>query len=271
MSRIKDWIRPYFQFLILVLSLGFIVKYDCAKLLFGIITKVGFESSELPSWLRLAYAYDRPAVSIVVIIVILYAIRRSNKDTVLNSDNNTYHNHVYVEYFVCRYLLGYSKCNLKLVPISMQYKLVINNLFPECIYNEGIHEAKDEVVKIIKKNAEIYTSTVNLIISDTYKITIGQLPCTVLNLTTIEIDRSSDDHMRYDSEELLKSVISVVRGFPDNVVEVNIFATTNPTNTYKIAKEAFATGGRDNIKHIYVFEQEKTNARNYASKGIKIY
>lgn len=271
MARVKDWSRPYFQLLILILSVGLTVKYDYAKVLLDVITKVGFENADLPTMLRVAYAYGRIPLSIVIVGFILITIRKLNGKAVLNSNNNMYHDHIYAGYVICRYLLGYSECSLKLVPIPMQYKLVINGLFAKYVYSDGIHKAKDETVKIVKNNDQSYTSTINLVISDTFKITSGQLPGTVLNFTTIEIDRSSDDHMRYDSDELLKNVISVVRGLPENVVEVNIFATTNPTNTYKIASEAFATGGRDRIQHIFVFPQDRTGARNFARTGMKIY
>ena len=77
--------------------------------------------------------------------------------------------------------------------------------------------------------------------------------------------------MRYCSDKLLKTVISTIRDLPKTVVEINVFLTTNPSNTYRIAKEAFATAGRDRIKHLYIFQQEREEPRNFDSRRYKIF
>lgn len=241
-------------------------------LLASIIAKVGYKMEDLPDCIRVASAYGRIPLSIVVFLAVLLWIRHRNKEAILNSDNNYYHNHFYISYLFCARILGYKKCRLKNVPIPMQIKLAVNGVFETFIVDEGIHDApKEDRVVVTRSKDKHYTSTVNLIVSDTYKTTISQLPGNVLSFTTIEIDRSSSDHMRYRSEKLVKQVISTVRNLPKNVVQINAFMTTNPSNTYRIAKEAFATAERDRTKHLYVFQQETEEPRNFKAIGKKVY
>ena len=270
MNRIKDWIRPILQFSAIMTLIVFECIFNASDLLDSFIENVGFQNSELPDWLRIASAYGRWPLSIAVLIIVWLWIRRVNKEAVINPDNNIYHEHAYFSYYICSKFLGYKKCRLKGVPIPIQVKLVVNGVFEDFIINEGIHTAPEKD-KAKVKLPKTYTSTVNIIICDTYKATLKQLPGSVLQFSTVEIDRSSDDHTRYDSEELIKSVISTIRNLPKTVTELNVFMTTNPKNTYRIAKEAFAIAGRDRIKHIYVFSQEKEEPRNYESKGLKIF
>ena len=148
----------------------------------------------------------------------------------------------------------------------------MNAVFETFVFDEGIHDApkSDKVeVKLSKDNP--ITSTVNIVISDTYKATVSQLPGNVLCFTTIEIDRSSSNHMRYKSEELVKQVISTIRNLPKNVTQINAFMATNTSNTYQIAREAFGTAERDRIKHLYIFQQEAEEPRNFRNRGEKVY
>ena len=271
-KQVKDWIRPILQVSILsvLIVLSFVINF--ADLLASILATVGYKTEELPAWLRIASAYGRIPLSIAIVVSAIIGIRHKNKETILNSDNNTYHNHFYLSYLICAKILGYRHCSLKNVPIPMQVKLVTNGVFEKFIIGEGIHDApKEDKVTVTQSKNDSSTSTVNLVISDTYKATIGQLPGSVLNFSTIEIDRSSSDHMRYGSEVLVKELISTIRNLPKNVVVLNAFMTTNPANTYRIAKEAFATAGRDRVKHLYIFQQKSEDPRDYKDKGKKIF
>lgn len=52
---------------------------------------------------------------------------------------------------------------------------------------------------------------------------------------------------------------------------LNIYATTNPMNTKMLAHKVFTQGDRGNIKHLYVFQQEREEPRSYEKKGHKIF
>ena len=271
----NGYFRPsltFFQIFILSVLIVLFFVINFADLLASIIATVGYKTEELPHWLRIASAYGRIPLSVAIVVFAIIGIRHKNKETILNPDNNTYHNHFYLSYLICAKILGYRHCRLKNVPIPMQVKLVTNGVFEKFIIGEGIHDTpKEDKITITQSRDDPFTSTVNLVISDTYKVTISQLPGSVLHFSTFEIDRSSSDHMRYSSEELVKQVISTIRNLPKNVVRINAFMTTNPINTYRIAKEAFATAGRDRVKHLYLFQQESEEPRNFKDKGKKIF
>lgn len=271
-KRLKDWVRPISQGLVLIALLTLGIWFDFGQVLADFIKTVGYKNDELPDVIRIAAAYGRWPLTLAVLIIVTMRIRRCNKGIILNPNNNIYHNHSFVGYCVCRYLLGYTICSLKLVPIPMQFKLVVNGIFPKFIVDKGIHsDLENEKVRIRKPENQKYTIKINMIISDTYQVRLDQLPCSVNAYTNVEIDRSSADHTRYNSEKLVSAVISTVRNLPETVSEINVFATTNPANTYNIANEAFATGDRDSIRHLYVFSQGSTGNRNFKEKGVKIY
>lgn len=64
--------------------------------------------------------------------ITILTIRKMNKNKTLNN-GNIYHDHSYLWFWLCSKILGYEKCNLVLVPIYMQFKLVINDVFSEFI------------------------------------------------------------------------------------------------------------------------------------------
>lgn len=155
----------------------------------------------------------------------------------------------------------------------MQFKLVTAGIFKKYIYEENIHKIKKEKILIhkFKEKKTINTNKINLILSDTYKINFKQLPKNIRNFTTIEVDRSAKDSNRVESEEFVKKVVSIIRKLPLSISEINIFSTTNALHTYKISKEVFMTGGRDVIRHIYVFQQSDVGKKIFEEKGLKIY
>ena len=215
-------------------------------------------------------------ISIFLIIPLLWFFTVHfifNKDSVLNH-GNIYHDHSYFSYFVCSKFLGYKKCNLKNTPIPTQFQLIMNDTFKEFIYDEGIHEApKNEKMPAVRyENIDNIACCINIVLSDTYLIEKKQLPPDVLNLYTIYIERHGvrSSHVRYASEKFVKTVLDTVRNFNPCVEEINIFATLNTKNCYNIVKEVFCTGGRDNIKHIYVYQQNASGARLFINR-VKIF
>jgi len=272
LKKLIDWKRPIFQTCILVTVIILSFVLDFVQVLASIVSNAGLSNSELPPYIRVASTYGRWPLSVTVFIVTLLCIRKINEKAIINPNNNIYHDHAYFSYLFCSLVLGYKICRLRSVPIPMQIKLVTSGTFDAFITEEGIHEASEkDKVKIAYTNAEPYTSTINMVISDTYRIALNQLPETVKQYTTIEIDRSSNDMTRYKSEKLVKAVTNAIRGLPQHVTEINVFATTNPSNTYRIAKEAFSTAGRDRIKHLYAFQQGRNDERDFETSRLKIY
>ena len=111
-KRISDWLRPLFQLFIIatLICLSFIINF--VDVLASIIARVGYKAEDLPNWLRLAAAYGRIPLSAVIILAVLLWIRHKNKERILNSSNNIYHDHPFWSYLICSKILGYKKCRL---------------------------------------------------------------------------------------------------------------------------------------------------------------
>lgn len=211
-------------------------------------------------------------MSIALFIIGLWRIRSYNKDVLMNR-RNIYHRYPYMWYYFCAKVLGIKKCSLILVPIYLQFKLVIHNVFEEfplddCDYPVLENEGN---CAVIKYNFSNEYNEVNLMLEDTYPLEITQLPDNKNNLPTIKISRNDGcDVGRHFSNKFVDSVINVVRAFPDGV-QVNIYATTNPMNTMNIARRAFRMATRGNIKHLFVYQQMSSGNRKFETRGHKIY
>lgn len=202
----------------------------------------------------------------------LYVIRKANSDFAMNS-MMVYHNYCYGWYWFCAKVLGIRKCSLVLVPIYMQFKLTIRGTFKDYPTDEAeypILENESECV-ITVENPDSELDEINIVIEDTYRINKSQLPYNLRNNRSVFICRNNgEDHKRYYSPQLIKSTINTIRKLP-RIKRINVFATTNPKNTYFIAKGAFALDNRGNISSLYVYQQSKDMNRLFELTGHKIY
>lgn len=207
---------------------------------------------------------------LLLIIVLFKFIRKSNENKNLFS-GNIYHDYPYIWFWICSKILGYNSCNLILVPIAMQYKLVIRGTFEKYLIPEESFPEKDMdvVVKHDNEDAE-NVNEVNLILEDTYPITENQIPESKKPLQTITIKHDrKDDASRIYNTKFIKEICKEVRALPEKAI-VNIYSTTNPRHNYEIAKQAFSLANRGNIKELYIYQQEKENTRKF-SKRKKIH
>ena len=212
------------------------------------------------------------AISLGLLFAALIAIRRYNKEFIMNNDN-VYHNYPYVWYWFCAKVLGIKKCNLILVPIYMQFKLVIENIFKDYPLDEADFPAiEDEPECIVKKkNMRADLSEINLILEDTYVIESNQIPFRKKTLPTIKISRNiGNSHTRHFSPKFVNAVSEEIRKLPQ-VYIVNIYATTNPMNTVRIIRSTFKMADRGNIQHVFVYQQKRSGIRRFDGKGHKIY
>lgn len=209
---------------------------------------------------------------IMVVLLILKFIRSYNKKSeLIMNESNIYHSYSYGWYWFCSKILGIKQCNLVLVPIYMQFKLIIRKTFKEFPLNENEYPIIDnETINIKKSNTSESQNKVNLILEDTYSIDDKQIPPLKQNLFTIKISRNNGkSYGRHFNEKFIEETINVVRGL-QSVSEMNIYATTNPLNTKHIAQRVFALADRGNIEHLYVFQQDNSGARVFRN-GYKIY
>ena len=125
---------------------------------------------------------------------------------------------------------------------------------------EGVTEKEKgtDEIKVEKFQDEPTTSSINLVLADTYPLNWKEkLPANLLNLTTIAVERVGEKGVRYYSPDFVAEISKVVHGLSLNVITINLFATINAAHSYHIVNEVFKTGGRDSLKHLKVYEQTK--------------
>lgn len=211
-------------------------------------------------------------LSIILGVVVWWKIKKNNGNVVMNKDNSVYHNYSYVWYWYCAKVMGIKKCNLIGVPIYMQVKLVMHQVFDEYPLNDSEYpENKDEKIMVSKMNGNNKELKRNLILEDTYLVNNTQIPNSERNLFTIKISRNNgNDFVRRYSEIFIEKIINEVKKMPEKTI-LNVFATTNPKNTLNLTRKLFSQVGRGNILHIYVFQQRRDEDRWFRKKGKKIY
>lgn len=210
--------------------------------------------------------------SIVLFGGLLKIFREFNKEFIMNN-SNVYHDYSFFWYWFCARILGIKKCNLILVPIYMQFKLVIEDIFNEYPLDEADFPViKDEVDSAVEKiNMDMESSEMNLILEDTYVIESRQIPFSKKNLPTIKISRNiNNDHTRHFSPKFIQVISEEIRKLPQ-INRINIYATTNPMNTLRIIRTTFKMADRGNVDHIFVYQQENKGIRVFCEKGYKIY
>lgn len=212
------------------------------------------------------------AIALGLLFAALIAIRSYNKELVMNN-YNVYHDYPYGWYWFCAKVLGIKKCNLILVPIYMQFKLVIGNVFQDYPLDEAefpVIEAEPDCT-IEKKNMIADLSEVNLVLEDTYVIKAKQIPFRKKSLPTIKISRNDgNSYTRHFSPKFVNAVTEEIRRLPE-VNIINIYATTNPMNTVRISRSAFRMADRGNVEHVFVYQQKRSGARKFDGKRYKIY
>lgn len=276
MRKIKKFIKklvanalPIFQLIILVVIFIVIFKIDGVQLLERFYDKeaLGLENLKYYIVMKLGNI----AVALLLDGYILFKFRQFNKEKVFNK-GNVYHNYPYIWFFVGSKILGYGKCTLKLVPIYLQFKLVLKDTFDEYLIgsDEDYPKIENETIEVKKDNMPVQFDEVNLVFSDTYLVKQNQLPINKKSLPTIFILRDNNDNNRYYSDMFIKKIVQEVRNLPEDI-NINIFATTNPKHTKCIVEQAFKLADRGNINKLYVFKQESTANRMFKEKGVKVY
>lgn len=213
------------------------------------------------------------AIGLVLMLLILFKFLRTNNEKSTLNKGNLDHDHCYIGYLFCAKVLGYQKCNLIGIPVPMQFKLIMNDIFKEYDFGEETDYKKvdDERIKIKKPNGN-YTNTINLVLSDTYPISNDLLPLSTKDLTTIWISRESNNGVRVFSSKFYETIRSVVSNLPQNVFAINLYATLNCKHCWWIARNVFKQANRSNIRKLVVYPQPNKNGKwNFAEKGMSIF
>ncbi len=270
-NKIKSNTMPLFQTLLLMAALILPYIIDIPSY-FGEHLKV---HNPEPEWQDFLSYYllqgGNTLLAIGLSIWILIKIRGYNKDLLMNK-NNAYHDYPFGWYWYCAKVLGINSCNLIGVPIHLQFKLIVRDVFKDYPLDERDFpslESRDRC-KVEQMNITAQLEEMNLILEDTYSLNVDQLPYKKRKLPLIKISRSGEKYIRYYSQEFVNTVATEIRQLT-RIQRVNIFATTNPMNTKQIARAVFKMADRGNVDHIYVYQQKRTGFRLFRNKGYKIY
>ena len=258
-DKIRDWKIPFAQTILPLIFCPLVLLININ----GLLAKADVSVKDLDVVWRIIIGLGKPVLVIAIMFLYCNTIRKVNKGTVLKQNvPNKIVWHTMAGYWFCRYILSFQKVSLTRVPIPMQFKLVWSDWFTDYEIMDGVAEKEKgtDNINVKKFNDDQVTSTVNLVLADTYPLNWKEkLPADLLNLTTIVIERGGEKGVRYYSPDFVAEISRIVHELPINVVGVNLFATINAANSYHIANEVFKTGGRDNLKHLRVYEQSKDN------------
>lgn len=258
-NRIRDWKMQICQTLLPLLLIPIVLILDVPQRINDALAKASVEVKDLDTIWRIAIGLGKWPLIVVVLFFIYRAIRKHNKDEVLKQNiPNTIVWHSFLGYWWCRHTLNYQAISLTRVPIPVQFELVWKNLFKKYEYMENVAEKTDaDNIAEETLQSEPYTSTVNLILADTYPLDDwkSKIPAAVTTFTTIIINRSGERGVRYYSKDYVSRIAKTVHELPATVTDINLFATINTAHVYHIVNEVFKTGGRDNQKRIRVYQQ----------------
>lgn len=205
--------------------------------------------------------------AVALFIFWLLAIRKYNKDSVLNS-TSIYHDYPLFFYRLAAFF-GYKKCNLVGVPIYLQIQVVMCQLF-ESYPTLQDYQKEDAEVSSEPEKPNFGIHKINLLVADSYNIQKEQIPTECQSVYTIKITRTRKKGVRLYNPKFIEAVVSTIASFPDNC-ELHYFATTNPKTQEQITLQAFVKGGRGNIGKLIVYQQEATEPRNFIKKVTIIY
>lgn len=224
------------------------------------------ENMEIPNYV----SYLSVLTTILVLFsVIFLALRNFNKNRVF-IEGNIYGTNNYVWYKLAK-ILGFNKISLIRKPYYIMFKIVMDNKFSELVNLEKENEELSSDISINVDESKFHNINnlreCNLIVSDTYKINLEQLPVDKQDIDTIVIDRIGHEKIRISSQELVNEVRKAVIKIMNTGAKINLFMTTSTFNTYKIITECFMQAERDKLE-VYIFQQDTTDRnKKFKDKG----
>lgn len=227
------------------------------------------ENAEIPNYIS--------NLSIITTIIVLFsiifiAIRNLNKNRVFLA-GNIYGTNYYIFYKLAK-VLGFNKISLIRKPYYCMFKIIINDDFEELVNLDKENEKLSTDISIRVDESKFHNINnlreCNLIVSDTYKIQLEQLPIDKKDIDTIEIERIGHSGVRISSQELVNEVRKAVIKIVNTGANINLFLTTSTFNTYQIIIECFMQADRDKIE-LEVFQQDTSKRdKKFNSKGKKV-
>lgn len=257
-NRIKDWKLQIAQAFLPLLLVPVILILDVPQRFFDLLKQSNVQVSSLEWYWQLLLHLGNWAIIIVALFFIYRAIRKHNEEEALKQNLKVIVWHSYPGYWFCRHILNYQIISLTRVPIPVQFELVWKDLFKKYECMDNVTEKTDyDNISVEILQAEPYTSTVNLILADTYPLDNwkAKIYAPTISYSTIIVNRNGERGVRYYSKEFISKIATTVHELPATVTDINVFATINAAHVYHIVNEVFKTGGRDGIKRIRIYQQ----------------
>jgi hypothetical protein len=195
----------------------------------------------------------------IISIMIIIMIRKMNSKKTYN-EGNIYFQLPLAVFWISSKLLNYDSVRLERIPVYMQFKLVIHDIFRQVVFSNNLEEISDEVICVQKLNFEKSSSELNILLSDTYILLPEKIPAQVMQNPTIIISRSENGkHIRCFSRSFVRTVRNELSSIGSKYCSVNIFPYTNAKHNYEIANDNCKSANRSNIKRYYVYQPLGSN------------
>lgn len=229
--------------------------------MYGLLSLLTIDTVNLDNAIK-SITSNEKIISIICGIILSAFIynwrKRTNAEKLFNT-GNAYNDYPLVIYWIAGKILGYGKVTLVRVPIYLQYKLLLADIFPNIQVDSDV-ENKEQTVNVIEKNMEQPFDELNLILMDTYEITEDQLPLNKRNLPTVIIQNGTDfGGHRYFNAEFVKMVREKTNLYFRTFKKVNIYSTTNTNHNEAIITKCFKNGNRTGFKNISVFQANRVD------------
>lgn len=193
-------------------------------------------------------------ILIIISIFLAFKFRKYNRENIYN-DGNIYLDIPYIIFWVSAKLFNYKKITLERLPIHIQFKIVINDTFDTILYDANLEETNNEKIVVTKYATDEISSEINLLLSDTYEITLDKIPINLTTKPTIIISRHKNkSSVRTYSRDFIKTIRNVISSLDENKTTINIFPYTNARHNYEIARDNCKSGNRCNIDKYYIFQ-----------------
>jgi hypothetical protein len=252
-------IKVISQIILILLPTVVSVFYPLQKIVYGILSVFTIDTTNLDIAIKSVTSNEKIISIICGIILSLFLYfgrKRANTEKLFNSGNG-YNHYPLVIYWIAGKILGYGKVTLVRVPIYLQYKLLLADIFPNILVDSGV-ENTEKAVNVIEKNMEQPTEELNLILMDTYEITDDQIPLNKVNLPTIIIQNGNDfgGHRIYNPE-FVKMIREKTNLYSGTFKKVNIYSTTNTNHNEAIITKCFKNGNRTGFNNITVYQANR--------------
>lgn len=229
--------------------------------LYAVLAFSGIEGSRIETILTSLPLNERGlsiVSGLIISLIILWALRKSNKEKVFNTGDN-YGKYPYALYYIASKILGYGFVTLVRVPIYLQFRLVIEDLFDNVKVDENTRE-EPQPITVTKKNMEQNSDEINLILNDTYPILEEQIPLAKRTLPTVEITNGIESSgIRTYNIQFIDEVRKQTNELRHSYSKINVFATTNTKHNKAIIEDCFKNGRRTGFKELTVFQSNNVN------------